>query len=89
MTDKPRRLKGRPSLGVPMRYTGLYLPVELSDRLRTLGNGNLGAGLRAIVAERDRLEAEVKSARDERDSLSWRLWQCQERLGDREPRAVK
>ena len=60
MTDKPRRPKGRPSLGVPMRYTGLYLPVALSDRLRTIGNGNLAAGLRAIVAERDTLEAENK-----------------------------
>ena len=62
MTDKPRRPKGRPSLGVPMRYTGLYLPVALSARLQTAGDGNLAAGLRALVAERDTLEAALRLA---------------------------
>ena len=62
MTTKPRRPKGRPSLGVPMRYTGLYLPVALSDRLRAAGDGNLAAGLRAIVAERDALDNALRRA---------------------------
>lgn len=64
-TGTTKRGRGRPRLGPPMRSTGLYVPVALAQRLRDAdpkGQGKLGAGLRALVAERDVLEAALTRA---------------------------
>ena len=41
---------GRKPLGPPLRRVSVTLPVDVVERLRRLGDGNLSAGIRYLAA---------------------------------------